>query len=158
MQTDQKTAPSGRETTSRQRLMAACAQATPGELSATLEALSPLPGHSDLRRPETGLVMLRGRTGGDGAPFNVGEATVSRASVMLASGEVGHGYLLGRDAGRARMAALVDALAQISGNAARIAALLVEPVERRIAADREAVRRQTAATRVNFFTMVRGED
>ncbi|MDP3895989.1 MAG: phosphonate C-P lyase system protein PhnG, partial [Mesorhizobium sp.] len=31
-----------------------------------------------LRGPETGLVTVRGRIGGGGAPFNVGEATVTR--------------------------------------------------------------------------------
>ena len=43
----------------------------------------------ELRAPETGLVMLRGRIGGSGASFNVGEATVTRAAVQLASGEQG---------------------------------------------------------------------
>ena len=65
-----------------------------------------------LRGPETGLVAVRGRIGGGGAPFNVGEATVTRATVRLATGEVGHAYLLGRDAERARLAATVDALLQ----------------------------------------------
>ncbi len=57
--------------------------------------------------------MLRGRIGGDGAPFNVGEATVTRAAVQLASGETGFGYVLGRDREKARLVALCDALWQI---------------------------------------------
>ena len=56
-----------------------------------------MPAHEDLREPENGLVMVRGRIGGDGAPFNLGEATVSRAAVRLSTGEVGFGYTLGRD-------------------------------------------------------------
>ena len=56
--------------------------------------------------------MVRGRIGGDGAAFNLGEATVSRAAVRLASGEVGFGYALGRDRDKARLIALCDALAQ----------------------------------------------
>ena len=56
--------------------------------------------------------MLRGRAGGDGAPFNVGEATVTRAIVELPSGERGYGHILGRDAERARLAAILDALWQ----------------------------------------------
>src|SRR5258708_200279 len=71
-----------------------------------------LPGYENLREPENGLVMVRGRIGGDGAPFNLGEATVSRAAVRLASGEVGFGYTLGRDREKARMIALCDALVQ----------------------------------------------
>nr|WP_269812739.1 phosphonate C-P lyase system protein PhnG [Aurantimonas marina] len=61
-----------------------------------------------LRAPEAGLVMRRGRIGG-GAPFNLGEACVARASVRLASGEVGHAMVLGRDTDHARLAAFFDA-------------------------------------------------
>ncbi len=71
-----------------------------------------MPAHENLREPENGLVMVRGRIGGDGAPFNLGEATVSRAAVRIASGEVGFGYTLGRDAEKARMIALCDAMVQ----------------------------------------------
>ncbi|MEP6280903.1 MAG: phosphonate C-P lyase system protein PhnG, partial [Nitratireductor sp.] len=63
-----------------------------------------------VRGPETGLVMLRGRMGGGGAAFNLGEATVTRATVRLATGEVGHAYALGRDRDKVRIAATVDAL------------------------------------------------
>ena len=93
--------------------MAVLAHAEAGEIAARLRALA-LPAHQDLRAPENGLVMLRGRVGGDGAPFNIGEATVSRAAVRLASGEVGFGYTLGRDGEKARLIALCDALVQSS--------------------------------------------
>src|SRR5437016_12288928 len=91
--------------------MAVLAHAEAGEIAARLRTLA-LPGHQDLREPENGLVMLRGRIGGDGAPFNLGEATVSRAAVRLDSGEVGFGYVLGRDGEKARLIALCDALIQ----------------------------------------------
>ena len=71
-----------------------------------------MPAHEDLREPENGLVMVRGRVGGDGAPFNLGEATVSRAAVRLSTGEVGFGYTLGRDREKARLIALCDAMVQ----------------------------------------------
>ena len=102
--------------------------------------------------------MVRGRIGGDGAPFNLGEATVSRAAVRLATGEVGFGYTLGRDRDKARMIALCDALVQsrpICGSRSR------QRCSRRCARHRLEVRPQkaaeTAATRVDFYTMVRGE-
>ena len=84
---------------------------TPPRLPAISTRIA-LPAHEDLREPENGLVMVRGRIGGDGAPFNLGEATVSRAAVRLATGEVGFGYTLGRDRQKARMIALCDALIQ----------------------------------------------
>ena len=76
--------------------MAVLAHSDAAEIAGRLEAIA-LPAHENLREPENGLVMVRGRIGGDGAPFNLGEATVSRAAVRLATGEVGFGYTLGRD-------------------------------------------------------------
>ncbi len=65
-----------------------------------------------MRGPEGGLVMVRGRAGGGGAPFNLGEMTVTRCTVRLGSGLVGHAYVAGREPRRAELAALVDALMQ----------------------------------------------
>ena len=102
--------------------------------------------------------MLRGRAGGDGAPFNVGEATVTRAIVELPSGERGYGHILGRDAERARLAAILDALWQRRDQRAEVEAEALAPIAARLAAERAKTDAETAATRVNFFTLVRGED
>ena len=91
--------------------MVVLAHSDAAEIADRLEAVG-VPDHEDLREPENGLVMLRGRIGGDGAPFNLGEATVSRAAVRLATGEVGFGYVLGRDRQKAQMIALCDAMVQ----------------------------------------------
>ena len=91
--------------------MAVLVHADTVELARRVAAL-PAPPHRSVRAPENGLVMVRGRIGGDGAPFNLGEATVSRAAVRLESGEVGFGYVLGRDGEKARLIALCDALIQ----------------------------------------------
>ena len=111
-----------------------------------------------LRGPETGLVTVKGRIGGGGDPFNVGEATVTRATVRLGTGEVGHSYALGRDGGKARMAATIDALMQRPGEADRIEATVLVPLRAAEAGRRDRLRAETAATKVDFFTMVRGED
>lgn len=137
--------------------MALCAEATLRELEQALEATGYGGGVEDLRRPETGLVMVRGRIGGDGAPFNLGEATVTRAAVRIDGGENGFAYHLGRDAARARLAATLDALWQTPAYRARTEAAL-SSVRARLDGERRRRERQTAATRVNFFTMVRGED
>src|SRR4051794_33186011 len=99
--------------------MSVLAHSGAAEIAGYLDAIT-VPDHEDLRTPENGLVMLRGRTGGDGAPFNLGEATVSRAAVRLATGEVGFGYTLGRDTAKARMIALCDALIQTIDHAAAV--------------------------------------
>nr|WP_295892585.1 phosphonate C-P lyase system protein PhnG [uncultured Devosia sp.] len=114
------------------------------------------PAHTRLRGPEVGLVMVRGRAGGGGAPFNLGEATVSRASVRIVTGEVGHGYNLGRDLAKAEIIAVIDALWQ--RDAARVEAEIIEPL-RTLAATADQKRRdESAATKVDFFTMVRGDN
>lgn len=143
--------------TRRQRVMALCAEACPSDLEAILDDLAYQGAVEDLRRPETGLVMVRGRIGGDGSPFNFGEATVTRAAVRLESGETGFAYQLGRDVRKARAAAILDALLQNPHYGHQVEGLL-EPLRARLASERTTRERRTAATRVNFFTMVRGED
>jgi alpha-D-ribose 1-methylphosphonate 5-triphosphate synthase subunit PhnG len=140
----------------RKAAMAVLVHAEAGEIAARLRAIA-LPGHENLRTPEHGLVMLRGRIGGDGAPFNLGEATVSRAAVRLASGEVGFGYTLGRDGEKARLIALCDALAQSEEFGAAIEREVVAPLRTRLTAERKQRAAETAATKVDFYTMVRGE-
>jgi alpha-D-ribose 1-methylphosphonate 5-triphosphate synthase subunit PhnG len=114
------------------------------------------PAHTRLRGPEVGLVMVRGRAGGGGAPFNLGEATVSRASVRIATGEVGHGYNLGRDLAKAEIIAVIDALWQ--RDAARVGAEIIAPLQALAAAADRTRRDEAAATRVDFFTLVRGDN
>jgi alpha-D-ribose 1-methylphosphonate 5-triphosphate synthase subunit PhnG len=101
--------------------------------------------------------MVRGRVGGDGAAFNLGEATVSRAAVRLASGEVGFGYALGRDRDKARMIALCDALVQSDAFSAAVEANVIAPLRAAMLGRRQQKAAETAATRVDFYTMVRGE-
>ncbi len=111
-----------------------------------------------LRGPENGLVMIRGRTGGGGAPFNLGEATVTRASVRLDEGPVGHAMVLGRDGTRATFAAAFDALWQIEAERDGVERHVVCVVEAALAEADHQRRSETEATRVDFFTMMRGED
>jgi alpha-D-ribose 1-methylphosphonate 5-triphosphate synthase subunit PhnG len=144
----------------RQAAMAVLAHSDAREIAAHLDAVA-LPAHENLyenlREPEIGLVMVRGRIGGDGAPFNLGEAAVSRAAVRLATGEVGFGYTLGRDLNKARMIALCDALIQTIDHAGAVEAQVLAPLRARMVSARNRRAAETAATRVDFYTLVRGE-
>ena len=140
----------------RKAAMAVLAHSEALEIARHLETIA-LPACENLRQPENGLVMVRGRTGGDGAPFNLGEATVSRAAVRLASGEVGFGYTLGRDHEKARMIALCDALIQTGDHAEAVEAQVLAPLRARLMSERSRRAAETAATRVDFYTLVRGE-
>jgi len=140
----------------RKRALDVLAAAPAKALATHWGAFDDVPAHVRLRGPETGLVMVRGRAGGGGAPFNLGEATVSRASIRLETGETGHGYCLGRDLAKAETIAVIDALRQRIPE--RIDAAIIAPLAA-LAEAADAVRRdETAATKVDFFTMVRGDD
>jgi alpha-D-ribose 1-methylphosphonate 5-triphosphate synthase subunit PhnG len=149
---------SNSEISERRRAMGLLARAVLPELADPIARLWPNHGARDLKPVETGLVMLRGRAGGDGAPFNLGEATVTRAVVELPGGERGYGHILGRDAERARFAAVVDALWQTQESRKTVETCVLGPIAQRLAAERATADAETAATRVDFFTLVRGED
>ena len=140
----------------RRAAMAVLAHSEAAEISVRLGTIA-LPAHENLREPENGLVMVRGRVGGDGAPFNLGEATVSRAAVRLSTGEVGFGYTLGRDRQKAQMIALCDAMVQSDQFADLVEAKVVAPLRAAVIAGRNRKAAETAATRVDFYTLVRGE-
>jgi alpha-D-ribose 1-methylphosphonate 5-triphosphate synthase subunit PhnG len=142
----------------RRAAMAVLAQAEASEIERGLSHIDDGIEFTELRPAETGLVMLRGRIGGDGAPFNVGEATVTRAAVQLATGIIGFGYVLGRDGRKARATALCDALLQADGYRQRVEQHVLAPLRLAQQQNRVFVRAQTAATLVDFFTLVRGED
>lgn len=144
------------EIAARRAAMAVVTRATRAELAPVADLAGG--GIADLRAPEIGLVMVRGRIGGDGAPFNLGEATVTRAAVRLASGATGFGQLLGRDKARARFAAIFDALWVEGSLRERIEAEILVPIRTRLAAEDACRAEEVAATRVDFFTLVRGDD
>lgn len=120
------------------------------------ELMPELPKHDVLRAPEIGTVMVRGRAGGTGSAFNLGEVTVTRASIRLLSGHIGHGYVQGRNKSHALRAALAYALAQ--DNHEKIEAHILTPLRSEENARLARVAAEAAATQVEFFTLVRGED
>lgn len=141
------------EKTPRQRWMATLARASRAEIETLLGAL---PQHELLKAPETGTVMLEGRAGGAGQRFNLGEATVTRCVVRLSSGRMGFSYALGRDGRKARLAALLDARLQDEAESSELHRGIAALSQQQAAAC-ELASRKAAATKVDFFTMVRGE-
>lgn len=138
--------------------MGLLARAQEADLEAAWRALEPdlaAIGYDLLRAPQQGLAMVRGRAGGDGQAFNLGEMTVTRCSVRLADGTVGHGYVAGRSARHAELAALFDGLLQTDVWADRITERVIAPLRVSLAMTRAGVAAKTAATKVEFFTLVR---
>lgn len=141
----------------RQRWMGLMAKTEPRILQEFWNSLESPPSFEKLRGPEQGLVMVRGRTGGSGAPFNLGEVTITRCSIRLEDGAVGHSYVSGRNKSKAEIAAVIDAMMQ-AGEQSFIEQNLLIPLEQAEAGRKREQGQKSAATRVEFFTLVRGED
>ena len=142
----------------RQRRLSVLAKAPAADLMALWKQTGLDPAVELLRGPESGLVALRGRIGGNGQPFHVGEVSATRVTVRIGSGQVGHAMISGRNGRKAQLVAVIDALAQDPAQAEMIERVIVAPLERLAGETDAKLREETAATRVNFFTMVRGED
>jgi len=149
---------------SRREWMGILARTSRDQLGAQLAAAlggAPLPPFDWLRAPDIGLAMVRGRIGGTGDAFNLGEVTVTRATLRLrlddANGPVGFAVHRGRDKERARLAALADAMLQLPEFSARLQTQLLEPLAHVIETRRSEKEQQAARTKVEFFTMVRGD-
>ncbi|MGV6394062.1 phosphonate C-P lyase system protein PhnG [Pseudomonas caspiana] len=140
----------------RQRWIGILARAVGDELSRHESALRDAE-YQLIRAPEIGMTLVRGRMGGTGAAFNVGEMTVTRCVVRLADGRTGFSYLAGRDKPRAELAALADAHLQGPQQIHWLNAL-IEPLAEAQARRRAEQDAATAASKVEFFTLVRGED
>ncbi len=139
--------------TARKRWMAVLARAGADAIARLLADYTDMPDFARLRGPENGLVMARARTGGAGAPFNLGEITVTRCTVRSADGLVGHAYVTGRDARHAELAAQVDALMQDERRTALLETLVVAPLEAAENGRRAATAAKAEATKVRFFAM-----
>lgn len=137
----------------RQRWMGVLARASHADLSACLPGIPALPDHVRLRGPESGLVMARGRAGGAGAAFNLGEMSVTRCTVRDVDGRIGHAYVSGRDGQQSELAARLDAVLQDPAWHEQVEAAVIAPLAEAQDARRAADARKAAATRVQFFTL-----
>ena len=141
----------------RKRWMSVLARASTADLEAACTRAGALPRYEWLRAPEIGLVMVRARIGGTGAKFNFGEMSVTRCTLRIESGEIGCAYVKGRSARHAELAALVDALMQRANLRDQLEAAIVAPLARAQDDARALRSRKAAATRVEFYTVARGE-
>lgn len=150
---------SGNDVSSRQRWMAVLAASTVPAIENRLRTLPSFawPEFKHVRGPETGMVMTQARAGGTGARFSAGEMTVTRCSVALNDGTIGHAYIAGRDHRHAELAAVLDGALQTSA-ADELIAHIIDPLAAAQKERRDRRSREAAATKVDFFTMVRGED
>ncbi len=141
----------------RARWLGILARARRADIEALWPEAAAQPAVEWLHRPQPGLLMVRGRSGGTGNAFNLGEMTVTRCALRLADGTVGQSYVQGRDTRHAELAARLDALLQ-TGAQEHLLAAVIEPLRMREEERRLERSRKAAASKVEFFTLVRGED
>lgn len=146
------------DTVTRQRWMRVLAHSQPAALSARMNALSLAPGYDILRAPEIGLVQIQARMGGTGERFFAGDATLTRAAIRLHSGTLGYSYVLGRDKAHAERCAVIDALLQEPQHFQTLMETLISPLEADRAARLAARQAEVNTSRVDFFTLVRGDN
>ncbi len=114
--------------------------------------------YNTLRQPQTGMVMAVARTEAKGEPFNLGEVSVTRCALRLSSGETGIGYVMGSNKEHALHVAILDAVAQQQNQYAEIHTQVIQPLQQKLLQTHKAQQQKTDTSRVDFFTMVRGED
>ncbi|ENA0611834.1 phosphonate C-P lyase system protein PhnG [Enterobacter bugandensis] len=146
------------DTPTRQRWMRALAHSQPAALSGRMKALSLAPDYDVIRAPEIGLVQIQARMGGTGERFFAGDAPLTRAAIRLSSGTLGYSYVLGRDKAHAERCAVVDALLQEQPHFQTLMETLIAPLEADRAARAAARQAEVNTSRVDFFTLVRGDN
>ncbi|ELE5476663.1 phosphonate C-P lyase system protein PhnG [Escherichia coli] len=134
------------DTATRQHWMSVLAHSQPAELAARLNALNITADYEVIRTAETGLVQIQARMGGTGERFFAGDATLTRAAVRLTDGTLGYSC------------ALIDALMQQSRHFQNLSETLIAPLDADRMARIAARQAEVNASRVDFFTMVRGDN
>jgi alpha-D-ribose 1-methylphosphonate 5-triphosphate synthase subunit PhnG len=146
----------------RQYWLGLLARADAAILRQLMANLDPLPQTGLVRGPETGMVMVRGRIGGSGRAFNLGEMTVTRCSVQGCGpgmeGVVGHAMVAGRGEDHAKLAAVADFLLQHPDWHSQVETGVIVPLAERESAALKQRQGEANATKVDFFTLARGED
>ncbi|MBS3918622.1 MAG: phosphonate C-P lyase system protein PhnG [Deltaproteobacteria bacterium] len=145
------------DTPLRQEWMAVLAKARPEDLEEAWRSLREKPKYHLLRPHETGLVMVRARAGGTGMQFNLGEMTVTRCTVQVDGGAPGTAYVMGQNRRHAELAALFDALLQDPSRHSSLMESVIRPIKNSIRDRKAMIAKKAASTRVEFFTMVRGD-
>jgi alpha-D-ribose 1-methylphosphonate 5-triphosphate synthase subunit PhnG len=143
--------------TPRQHWMSVLARASLKDLEQAIASLGPMPAFDVMKPAETGTIMLEGRAGGAGRRFNIGEATMTRCVVRLEDGTMGFSYALGRDKRKAQLAAVLDGMLQLPTHATILHNSVIGPLAEQQASKKIDASRKAAATKVDFFTLVRGD-
>ena len=144
--------------TDRQRWLSVLAHSSAALLETHWQALNLQPAFTLIRPAEIGLTRLQARMGATGKRFVMGDATVTRAVVQLSDGTLGYSYLLGRDKAHTERCALLDALLQQPETRQLLEEKIITPLAAWRDEQRQLRAREIASSKVDFFTLVRGDN
>jgi alpha-D-ribose 1-methylphosphonate 5-triphosphate synthase subunit PhnG len=144
--------------TDRQRWLSVLAHSSAALLETHWQALNLQPAFTLIRPAEIGLTRLQARMGATGKRFVMGDATVTRAVVQLSDGTLGYSYLLGRHKAHAERCALLDALLQQPETRQLLEEKIITPLAAWRDEQRQLRAREIASSKVDFFTLVRGDN
>ncbi|WNN42911.1 phosphonate C-P lyase system protein PhnG [Winslowiella toletana] len=142
----------------RQHWLSVLAHSQPEQLEQHWLALKLQPDYQVIRPAETGLTRLQARMGATGQRFVLGDMTITRAVVRTADGTCGYSYIAGRDKAHAERCALLDALLQQQEMHQLLQQQLITPLAAARAERQQLRSREIASSRVDFFTLVRGDN
>ncbi len=143
--------------TLRQKWMQLLADADVADLKVEYDRMVKPVSYEFLIRPETGMVMVRGRADGTGTPFCLGEMTVTRCMVQVMDHTQGYAMVPGSNQEHARLAAFFDALLQIPAFHDPLTNTLMQTLKTRDRQRSQTLAREISDTKVTFFTLKRGE-
>ncbi|MGM3183317.1 phosphonate C-P lyase system protein PhnG [Dickeya oryzae] len=142
----------------RQRWLSVLAHSDVEQLQQHWLSLALQPSWQLLRAPEIGLTRLQARMGATGNRFVLGDVTVTRAVVRLDDGTCGYSYVMGRNKPHAELCALIDGLLQQQGTQSALYQQLIVPLAATHDELRQQRAREIASSKVDFFTLVRGDN
>lgn len=110
-----------------------------------------------LREPEIGLAQIRGKMANKGDVFNVGDTTITRASVQFKNDVVGHCYTMGRNLDKALTCAVIDGVLQHDQHNQVVMDAVIAPLQQAFIEKRKHRKQEIETSKVDFFTLVRGD-
>jgi alpha-D-ribose 1-methylphosphonate 5-triphosphate synthase subunit PhnG len=143
--------------TDRQRWMALLGGASVKDLETEKEKLRPDIDWEFILKPEVGLLMVQSKADGSHPGFNLGEMSVTKCVLQVQGQYLGYAVILGSDLVHAELAALFDGLLQHPDFRDDLKNSLISNLALKQKEKDRALEKETADTRVEFFTLKRGE-
>jgi len=141
----------------RQEWIALLAKADPFLLKKAEKQLGKGIEYAYITKPETGMIMVRARADNKKSGFCLGEISVTKCILKIEKKIMGYAMVMGSDHDHAKNAALFDGLLQIPEYSSKLMQTLIPELKKISRNEKKKQAKQNQDTKVEFFTMKRGE-